>query len=445
MLIIPLVLALAPTSTAGLDPVQPMLPATQKGEQWTQEELERITRRIQGEVEVLRGAAFEREVRVAITDKEGFLKHATQRMDEMVGPEELSSEQDVVKLLGLIPPEMDLLQVSMDLLEDQVGGFYDPSEEAFYLMDTFTGAIAEIIISHELTHALDDQLFDIDGTLEPLLKERDATNAFQAVVEGSGTLVMGLWTIQHARGLDPEELMEASTMGTESLGEAPEYIWKPLLAAYMVGQKFLMYGQNLGDGPSRSAAEVIDQAFREPPRSTEQVLHPEKYWNEKRRDEPRELAIEVGELPEGWKVLDESTLGELNLALLAGDDAGIDFTNPMAAYSIRYTNKAATGWGGDRMVLLGSEKARFLHVKTLWDTERDAKQFHELLDERMERWTGDLQKLSSAEVGDGSSGVRVESWDGDSPGLRFMAWYGVDPEELSAVQGLVRFREVTEK
>ena len=429
MLIVPLALALAlaATPTAALAPTHP---ATQSGDQWTQEELERITHRIQKQVEDLRGAEFEREVRVAITDKEGFLKHATQRMDELVGPEELAAEQDIVKLLGLIPPEMDLLKVSMDLLEDQVGGFYDPAEETFYLMDTFTGGVAEIILSHELTHALDDQLFDIDGTLEPLLKERDAANAFQAVVEGSGTLVMGLWTIQHARGLDPEELMEASAMGTESLGEAPEYVWKPLLAAYMMGQKFLMYGQSSADGPARSAAKV---------------LHPEKYWNEKRRDEPREIAIEVGELPEGWKVLDESTLGELNLALLAGDDADIDFTNPMAAYSIRYTNKAATGWGGDRMVLLGSEKARLLYVKTLWDSKRDAKQFHELLDERMERWTGDLLKLQSTEVGDGSSGVRVESWDGESPGVRFLAWYGVDPEELSAVQDSVRAREVTGK
>lgn len=412
-------------------------------DQWTQEELEAITRKISGEVEELRGARFEREVAVAITDREGFLEYVAARMDETGGVEQLATEEAVGKLLGLIPPEMDLLQVSMDLLEDQVGGFYDPAQEKFYLMDSFTGGIAEVILSHELTHALDDQLFDIDGTLEPLLSNRDASTAFQSVVEGSGTWVMTLWTMKYAGRLDTSSLAAASSMGMESLGDAPEYVWKPLLAAYMKGQEFLSYGQTLGDD-SLSPGEVIDRAFQEPPRSTEQVLHPEKYWNDERRDEPIAIEAEVRELPAGWEVLDESTLGELTLALLAGDDAGIDFTNPVSLYGVRYTNRAATGWGGDRAVLLGSETGRLLHLLTLWDSERDARQFEELLDERLARWNRDLEVAATVQAGDGSSGVRIESWKGDPAGVQVVAWYGVDPAELEALRGAVLLREAAE-
>jgi len=434
MLLLPLALAFLPAAATN--------PVSGGDDQWTQEELEAITRKISGEVEELRGARFERGVAVAITDEEGFLQYAKARMDETGGLAQLAAEEAVGKLLGVIPPEVDLLQVSMDLLEDQVGGFYDPAQEKFYLMDSFTGGIAEVILSHELTHALDDQLFDIDGTLEPLLADRDASNAFQSVVEGSGTWVMALWTMQHAGRLDPSSLAGASSMGMESLAEAPEYVWKPLLAAYMKGQEFLQYGQTLGDVDSPSTGEVIDRAFREPPRSTEQVLHPEKYWNAERRDEPLAIEAEVRELPAGWEVLDESTLGELTLALLAGDDATTDFTNPISVYGIRYTNRAATGWGGDRAVLLGSEKGRALHLLTLWDSERDAKQFEELLEERLARWTSDLETLSA----DGaSSGVSFESWKGDPAGVHVLAWYGVDPAELEGVCEAVLLHGVSEK
>jgi hypothetical protein len=411
--------------------------------QWTQEELEEVTRRIQTEVEVIREAKFEREVTVRITDKKGFFKHANDRMDEMVGPEELAAEQDVARLLGLIPPDMDLLAITMDVLEDQVGGFYDPSNETFYLMENFTGGIAEVILSHELTHALDDQLFDIDGTLEPLLSDRDSTNAYQAVVEGSGTLVMALWTAAHADKIDPKALAEIASLGAESLGAAPPYVWKPMFAAYMKGQMFLMYGQTLADGGTQSPAEAIDQAFANPPTSTEQILHPEKYWNEKTRDEPREIVLKIAPLPDDWKQLDQSTLGELFLALLADKGDGIDLTNPMAVYSVIYTGKATTGWGGDRMVLLGSGDARFLRVVTLWDSQRDAEQFAKMLRKRLPAWEGDLGQLDSESSG---SGVRIDSApEEESPRVTFDAWFGVDGETLEVLGGRLGFREVAEK
>ncbi|MCB9913794.1 MAG: hypothetical protein H6828_01440 [Planctomycetes bacterium] len=428
-------------------------PAAAPGDDWTQPQLENVTRQIQKEIEELRGEAFERGVAVRLTDGAGFLKHATQRAEEMMPPEMLSAEQDLAVLLGLIPADMDLWKTTLALLEGQVGGFYDPSAETFYLMEGFTGGVARMILSHELTHALDDQLYDIDGKLAPLLSERDASLAFQSVVEGSGTAMMQKWAVAHMGELDPEELQQIASMGTEGLGEAPTFLWKPLLAAYTQGQSFLNAGfsarkrveaqqkkaARAAKKEGREAPEVVPASFTEvtrtafetPPRSTEQVLHPEKYWDADQVDEP--LKVRLDGTPEGWTRLDESTLGELLLALLVEDARTVDFTNPLALMAVRYTNDAATGWGGDRMLLLGRGDARLLYVATVWDDADEAAEFRAALEARTGAWAGKLAGLKG--------GVTLLPADEAAPTrVTFYAWRGLKADDAAAAAAAVEVR-----
>jgi len=401
----------------------------------TQAELEAVTAEIQAEVAELRGQEFLRPVAVQVTDGEGFVKYALERLESMGGKEQLQAEEELAKMLGLVPPSMDYLQVTLDMLEGQVGGFYDPASEAFYLMEAFTGPIARIILAHELTHALDDQLYDLDGTFEARLDDRDGSAAFSAVVEGSGTAVMNLWTMQNIGELDPEDLKKISDLTAESMAGVPAALWKPMIGSYTQGQAFLNKGYRLLKREGKSMTDVTRMAFEDPPHTTEQILHPEKYWDAERRDEPLRFELGAPDLPEGWGLLDQSTLGEMALAMLAEEEPEVDLADPMSMLSVSYTNDAARGWGGDRTALYGRGADRFLFVVTYWDSEEDASEFAAALGPRLGPWRAALGELDAEGRG---SGVELSS-EPDARRVTIRASFGVSDDEAERLAAAQRY------
>lgn len=348
---------------------------------WTQEELERVSLEIQGDVEKLRGAQFQGAVPVRLSSKEQFVTYALERTERMEPKSKRAADETIQKMLGLIPPDMDLLTGTMRMLQDQVGGFYDPTTKTFYLMDNCPEGLAKIVLAHELGHALDDQLYDIDGTLKQVAERSDMALAYQSVVEGSGTAVMARWTKEHMK---PMELLRMSSMEAEqtaSMARSPMILWKPLMSAYLKGAAFLARTDNVMRGQMASGTNAdIEQAFRFPPKSSEQILHPAKYWDKDSRDEPVAVQQSVNEAVLGdWKVLRRDVMGELALAIWCIVPAqrstvgGKDIAN---AVGMDYTSPAAEGWGGDEILLLGTEQgARILRWVSAWDTARDAAEF----------------------------------------------------------------------
>ena len=350
---------------------------------WTQEELEKVSQSIQHDVEELRGAKFRRPVKVQVADGKGFLDYARKRQEKTETPERRVRDESIAKMLGLIDPGLDLEKTLEKLLEAQVGGFYEPGADTFYLMDSFGGDIAKIILAHELTHALDDQMYDLDGTLKKLGQKTDAEFAYQAVVEGSGTAAMTQWLLRFGKGIDPSALND--DVYSKGLDEAPQVLWKPLIAAYLRGSMFLTRS-----GANVSAGDALRRAFEHPPRSSEQILHPEKYWEAKQIDEPRDVAIDASKLA-GWKVIGEDTLGEIYLAMATtppDERKPLDVKNPMSILGIHYTNLAAEGWGGDDAVLLQKGDARVLWLVTAWDRPEDAEEFRAAADDVLKKAPG---------------------------------------------------------
>ncbi|MFT4711287.1 MAG: hypothetical protein ACJAZ8_001993 [Planctomycetota bacterium] len=370
--------------------------APSTGDDLTQEQLEEMTAGILKDIESMRGTKFLRGVDVALANKEGFLKYAMDRTETMTTPERLNAEETVMKMLGLLDPDVDFMKAQLDMLEEQVGGFYDPATESFFLMDSFQGGLAKIILAHELTHALDDQLYDIDGTLERLEGSGDAQLAYQAVVEGSGTTNMNSWLKQNLDQISMDELADFGDMGMDSMKTAPEVMWKPTLMVYMRGAAFLVRSGNVMVGQTKTVdLDDLHQAFTNPPRSTEQILHPEKYWDEEQLDEPMLVKLGTEQL-EGWKTLHSDTLGEATLALVTTPPdkrKGLDASDAMGMMLLKYTNRDAEGWGGDRYVLLQKDDTLVLHLVTVWDTERDAKQFYENIAEQSDHLDESLGKL----------------------------------------------------
>jgi hypothetical protein len=372
----PLPLLLAVPLQDGGEPAQEIV--------WDQAELEQLAQRIQGEIEQLRGQAFQQPVAVQVASREELIDYMKRRTEESDPPEKIAADERIAKLLAMIPPDMDLLATAYDLLEEQVAGFYDPPSKTFYLMETMPKGFAGPILAHELVHALDDQLYDLDTRMKELADHSDRLQAYRFVVEGSGTSGGNLWTMQNMDQVDLSGYQEMMDAQNASLAAAPSWLWKPLLGAYLQGAAFLTRTDSVLAGQTQQASnDDIARAFREVPLSTEQVLHPVKYWDLDQRDDPQQVRMQVGELPAGWEQLRADTLGELGLALVTSPPdsrSGVDFSNPMAILAMAYTNTAAEGWDGDRLTLLGKGDASWMQLVTVWDSERDAGEFYGVME-----------------------------------------------------------------
>jgi hypothetical protein len=109
---------------------------------WTQAELESVSETIRADIEQQRGTKFLRPVKVQVTDAKGFLEYAHKRQEKTETPERRVRDETVAKMLGLIEPDLDLQKALEKLLESQVGGFYEPGADTFYLMESFGGDLA---------------------------------------------------------------------------------------------------------------------------------------------------------------------------------------------------------------------------------------------------------------------------------------------------------------
>ena len=294
---------LAAALFSGCAPVTPIA----EGESWTEERLAAVTAEIQAQVETIRGAKFQRPVKVQVADTTILREYIAKREATMTSPGRPHRDECVAKLLGLAAPGLDLRALELEVLEGQVGGFYDPTSDTFFLMAAMKGQGVRVILAHELTHALDDQIHDLDARLAAAKEDTDAELAIRCVVEGSGTNLMNRWTLEHGRSISAEDMAALQEMGVDVMKKAPPFLWRPLVASYFAGDAFLARKSGFNLTAAAVTAADVDRAFREPPRSMEQVLHPERYWDPKKLDHPVRVEFDSKTIPAGWRHCSSTT------------------------------------------------------------------------------------------------------------------------------------------
>ncbi len=433
-------------STALLAPLLvlcPQVPAPNAPSQgWTQAELERVALEIQGDIEKLRGEAFRAPVKVRLASKADLRAYVEERLRKTETPEKLTADALVGKLLGVIPPELDVMAETLRLLDSQVVGFYDPDSDSFSLMEGCPLGLARMTMAHELGHALDDQLYGIDAQLAKLGKDTDAQLAYWCVVEGSATLVGNRWQLANARSLDAASMAAAGDMMKGTFDQSPQWLWKPLIGSYLVGSGFLARSEKWLSAQMASVPGAdVGRAFQSPPVSTELALHPAKYWDASKLDLPQRVELVSASVPAGWSVLREDTLGEFSCAIVSlapTKRGGVDLSNPMAMMGLAFTSKAATGWDGDRLALFAKGEARALRWRSVWDSPEDAAEFRAALAAQLEFQKGCVEKL-------GGSGLRgVELAEGLAPAeVELFVWNGVASEaELAELRAGAKLQVV---
>ncbi|HYV51138.1 MAG TPA: hypothetical protein VE910_04485 [Dongiaceae bacterium] len=341
-------------------------------------------------VESLRGWKFKQTVKKGMYSEAELRAFIEKRLAEEYPPAELESNEEFLRTIGALPESTSLRQTLIDVLMSQIGGFYDPPSKTFYMVKregTEYGQLVDrILIAHELTHALDDQHVSLDSLMSARDRSQDGEFVIGALVEGSATEVMTRYVTQaqfsgDLKADELQTLMKSEEERSRVFFEAPRY-FQSLLANYTCGMFFLLQGQLGallgGSGNTINAGENFLKAVHDPPRSSEQILHPDKYWNAETRDEP--VLLDEGSASRvfksaGYRVVSENTAGEILAAILTTPaDLKLD---PMAAGLPTYwTNTAAEGWGGDRFYLLDSGKgpSRAVWITT-WDTADDRDEF----------------------------------------------------------------------
>jgi hypothetical protein len=345
----------------------------------TEAEAKALAVEVSAAVESLRGLKFKRPVAVKLVDDAAARKHFQSRLDRFWPPDQAALEQKAQAQLGLLPPGTDVVQSLLDLLEEQAGGYYDPASDTFFILTDMPKAAAPILFAHELTHALDDQHLDLDARLMNAVDDDDRGTTVGAIIEGSGMLVMTAYMIreQQAGRLGPEamlELAETQAGQAEKLTAAPPLMQRLLLAPYLLGLSFLTRG-NVFALATGVPVEDLNRVFAEPPASTEQLLHPEKYWNAAQSDPPRAVDIPdlSARLGPGWTRKISGVLGELSLAILTGSGA-ID-PRSMDPSPGKWTSAGAAGWDGDRYHYYEGPKGSATVLATVWDSPQEAEEF----------------------------------------------------------------------
>jgi hypothetical protein len=284
------------------------------------------------------------------------------QFDEENPPRRIAAEERFLKRMGLIPRDMDLRETLLDLYESQVAAFYDPETGAMTVIgnqDEF-GVDDRLFTSHEYQHALQDQRWDLQAVTDVSPSQGDRVLARLALIEGDATAVMFDWAMQNLSPDDIAALSDAvSTMDQELLERMPPIIRRQLEAPYLDGLTFVTALRRSGGW------EAVDAAFEQLPASTEQILHPERYPDD--RPARVELPDVAAALGDGWTARYNQTLGELGARILLADGG-----------SESDVASAADGWGGDRLVMVeGPDDAWAIVWQTAWDSEDDAQQFAE--------------------------------------------------------------------
>lgn len=351
----------------------------------------------------MRRLPFKHDVKGELMDRDKLKATLVEKIDEEVPPEEIRAEEAGLKALGLIPMDMDLKATMIQMLTEEIAGFYDPKTKSMHLIketDVVEGKPAKkpgllekllgggkgpkawdkdenkTVIAHEMTHALADQHYDLDKMQERAKGDSDRSTALSALIEGEAVLTMIGAQMQDYEGNDTAAMPAGRlrlmmglmgpflTMGSgPSLKEAPPIIRDSLIFPYIQG---LIYAATV---TNEGSWDALDKAYANPPLSTEQILHPEKYIGPAEKLDPPQ-AIVFGKLaaPEGWKEAGRNVAGEMGIGVLLD------------------SKSAAAGWDGDTFVVFeGPEKKLALVWATTWDDEDEAKEFAKAMSKHAER------------------------------------------------------------
>jgi hypothetical protein len=421
----------------------PMLANAQDAPQAPPADPQAVANTIALEVAQIRGVPLKQSVKVEHQSAASFQDYVSHRIGEVVPQSVQQNYGTLVRTLGLYRgPAINFSATMGHVLGSQVAAYYDPKKQSFFVvMSGMPEMMQGALYAHELYHALQDQRFGLNAYMQDKdLRDTlgsDAMLARQAVVEGEATYMMSLWLVQKMTHAEPTRQMmtkvvEAQTSLTidrlrealkqsqmaqlvgkdvqaavESADNIPPFIMDLLMGSYLKGLGFVFAVQEQG-------WPAVDQLYTEyPPRSMEQILHPEKW---RAREEPVTFEwprFDKVRALHDWELLGAGVLGEFQMRIIFKEHGLASEAESVAA-----------GWGGDRYAVFKRKDsdATLLLLRTSWDTDADAKEF-----------VAAYQRLLAVKYADAPAETRIEQ-----KGLDVFVVEGSERKDIDSLLKLVK-------
>lgn len=325
---------------------------------------------IESQVSELRGLSLDSEIERKTFSQEQLNQYVMEDILADTSAEDNRLYALILNQLGLLKEDFDLNTLFVDLYSEQIAGFYDEKTKAMVVVaeESFSGA-ERLTYAHEFTHALQDDAFGLGRGLglngDRCLRDSEYCAAVQALVEGDATLTESLWFLEHVSTQDKQAIIDFyNEYESPVFDTTPHFLQADFYFAYENGLAFV---QSLYDQGGMAA---VDAAYADPPVSTEQIMHPQRYPN----DKPDYVRIVGAQrvLGEGWTQIDDNTLGEWYTYLLLSHSYQPDWN-----LSNEDAMAASEGWGGDRYVIFEQKEGEgtVLAYRSEWDTIEDANEF----------------------------------------------------------------------
>jgi len=318
---------------------------------------------LQKEVAEIGEVAFRRDVPLEFLDRRELGTYLHEALDAEYPAAKAEADARTLTAFGLLEPGTDLRRLRTRLFEENIAGFYDdrPGRKRLYAVSAnrrLTPA-NQLILAHELRHALQDQYMDTHALLDDGIGDFDDRRlALLALLEGDATLLMERFLLRRVPGgEDAGRELNGLSMPSPPVEGAPPVLRDQLVLPYTTG---LDFARALWQ---RGGWRALRSAWGRPPRSTEQVLHPSKYVSD---EAPK--TVTVAFKPAHGRLVNEGVLGEMLARTLLGDGVPED---------------AAAGWGGDTFRVWDVSGRTLLVWRLVWDTPGDGGTFGRRLKEHL--------------------------------------------------------------
>jgi hypothetical protein len=320
-------------------------------------DLSRLVDSMRPVVERATGQRFKGPTRSALKTREEVRTFLLGKLEQDFPPARQEGVEAVYRLLGLIPDSLDLKKLLLDLYTEQVAGFYDPEAATLYGVIGANPAELRFVLAHELVHALQHQYLPLDSLMR-LKGSADEQTAVQAVLEGQATVASILAFVPNRDILRQpgfwdmaRDQVRTQAASMQVFSRAPLAIREGLVFPYLGGAEFMRWWDSAHAGQPLPTLATM-------PRSTEQILHPERYAN---GDGP----VPVRFADPAGDALYEDTFGELEIQTLATVLRG----------GGEVLTGTPIGWGGDRFRVYRSAAGPALVWYLVWDDEGSARRF----------------------------------------------------------------------
>jgi hypothetical protein len=355
----------------------------------------------------LRGLTPSGEVNRALLTPTQLRQHVVDDFLEDYTAEEARDDALTLAAFGLLEPDFDLYEFYIELFSEQVAGFYDNETKAMYVIQDqgFRGP-QRVTYVHEYVHALQDLTYDTENGLqysdEACEEDSERCAAVQALLEGDASFLEIEWFTNFGTSQDAAEIQEYySDYESPVYDSAPAFMREDFIFPYQAGNTFVTHLHSLGGWPS------VNQAYENPPVSTEQILHPERYPDD--TPVPVELPNLETSLGDGWREIDRGVMGEWYSYLILA--FGLD---PNAQIEVAQAEQATAGWGGDSYVVYFNEETNqtVMVLQTIWESSGDAEEFsaafHDYAQARFGTPASEQDGISSWENDTGRTELRID-------------------------------------